>query len=272
MANDRAGALVIIGGAEDHEGECVVLRKFLALAGEKEARIAVVAAAARDPHSTNQEYEQVFARLGVRELEFLALTDRMAANSRAAAQRLLWASGVFLTGGDQLRMTSIMGGTLAHEALQEAHARGTVVAGTSAGASAIPAVMIVGGQGEEPPRLAIVSMAPGLGLVAGLVVDQHFAQRGRIGRLLAAVAQNPAVTGLGVDEDSAAVLYPDGELEAVGSGTVTVVDGRSITQATPSEAAISEPLSIHGVTLHVIAPGSKFKLAAAIRPGGRASS
>jgi len=271
MNGQKAGALVIIGGAEDHEGECTILRRFVALAGGREARIVVVSAAAADPHATSREYARVFKKLGVNDLEFLSLADRLAADGEAAAELLRQASGIFLTGGDQLRITSTMGGTTAHQTLRDARARGAVVAGTSAGASAIPAVMIVGGTGEEAPQLGTVSMAPGLGLVEGLVVDQHFAQRGRIGRLLSAVAQNPAVIGIGVDEDTAAVLYSDGEVETVGSGAVTVVDGRSITHATPSEASLSEPFSIYGMTLHVIAPSGKFKLAAATRPGSRAS-
>lgn len=257
MSEKAAGQLLVIGGAEDKEGRCTILRRFVAMAGEEKARLVVLTLAASAPGEVGAVYESVFHRLGVARVEVLHMREREEA--RLLAPVLEEASGVFFTGGDQLRISTLLGGTMLEEALRRAWQRGVPVAGTSAGASAMSHTMIVGGEGEEAPRRDALQMAPGLGLLQQVVVDQHFSQRGRLGRLLAAVGQNPAILGLGLDEDTAALIEGD-LLEVVGSGAATLVDGRAITHTSVSGADPGRPLALANVLLHLLPAGYRFNL------------
>jgi cyanophycinase len=260
MGDKVKGTLVIIGGAEDKDGPCEILGRFLLLAGGKEARLAVITTATESPQEVGREYSRLFYRLGAADVFHLDVPDRAAACSEDALRLLDKATGVFLTGGDQLRLTSILGGTPLAGALHAALARGAVIAGTSAGASAMSATMIVEGSDESAPRRSIINMAPGLGFLQEVVVDQHFAQRGRIGRLLAAIAENPFILGFGLDEDTALICDPAGQVTVVGSGACTVVDGISIKKSNISDSARDEPLALTHVTLHVLPRGFTFDL------------
>lgn len=254
------GRLVIIGGAEDKEGERVILKRFLAEAGGDDAQLVVLTSATQEPETAGATYQAVFGELGAGSITALDVASRAAANEREVVNALRKATGVFFTGGDQLRVSSIIGGTPVARALAECYRRGVVIAGTSAGASAMSEVMIVGGPGEEAPKRGLLHLAPGLGLLREVVVDQHFAQRGRIGRLLAAVAQHPGVLGLGLDEDTAVFVAPDATLEVVGSGAATMVDGQHLHFTNVSEQAPTEPLALAGVMLHVLPQGYRFDL------------
>lgn len=270
MSAKVKGNLVIIGGAEDKEGACLILRRFLALAGGGEAVVAVITTATEQAEEVGAEYSRLFYRLGAGEVRHLDVPDRETARSTALADALRRSTGVFLTGGDQLRLTSILGGTPLAGALHAAAGRGAVIAGTSAGASAMSATMIVEGQDGSAPRRSIINMAPGLGFLKEVVVDQHFAERGRIGRLLAAIAENPYILGLGLDEDTAVVCDADGLLTVVGSGACTVVDGLTIRESNVSESSAGDPLVLTHVTLHVLPAGYTFNLSrrepGAVRP------
>ncbi|MGB9826860.1 MAG: cyanophycinase, partial [Desulfofundulus sp.] len=200
-------------------------------------------------------YRRVFLKLGAGEVLPLHLDNREKAADPAPVRILQQATGIFFTGGDQLRIARILGGTRVEQALQVASRAGVVIGGTSAGAAAMGEVMITGGRGGRSPGRNTVKMAPGLGLISGVVIDQHFAQRGRIGRLLAAVAHNPHVLGIGIDEDTAIAVSPDGRFTVLGSGTVTVVDGRTITHTNASDLRPQPMLALAGATLHVLPQG-----------------
>ncbi len=276
MGGKVRGNLVIIGGAEDKTGERRILRLVMRLAGGNDARMAVMTVASRDQESIGREYREIFLRLGARSVEVIDIETRSDAARPGNAVLLAEATGVFFTGGDQLRITSLLGGTRVYEALQRAYERGVVIAGTSAGASAMTDTMIIEGDGAEPPLNFAVRMAPGMGLLEEVVVDQHFAQRGRIGRLLLAVAQNPYILGVGIDEDTAVVVDPDARFTVTGSGTVTVIDGRRIDHSSVSEQELYRPVAVIGAVVHTLPPGYGFDLAsrepllphAARRPAG----
>ncbi len=254
------GVLVIIGGAEDKKQECAILRKVVKLAGGRQAKIVILTTATEKPTEVGQEYLKIFKQIGVQEIEILDIAYREAGQEMNASRIIEEASGIFFTGGDQLRITSLLGGTTLDWALQQAYQQGAVVAGTSAGASAMSSTMIVEGPGEEAAKLNTVQMAPGMGLLNGVVIDQHFDQRGRLGRLLSAVAQNPGYLGIGLDEDTAIVVYASGEFEVIGSQTVTIIDGQKINYTNVSEIQPNQELALTGVKLHVLPAGYGYSL------------
>lgn len=253
------GKLIIIGGNEDKEGPCLILRKFLEMAGGKEARIVILTAASDAPLETGTLYQHVFKRLGGVNAELLDIPDRQAAGGREVADLIRRATGVFFTGGDQLRITSALGGTGLLSALEEQFSRGLVIAGTSAGASVMSSTMITEGESDESPQLNTVKMSPGFGLAPGMVIDQHFAQRGRTGRLLTALAQNPSVLGLGIDEDTA-VIIDEKKLLVWGNQTVTILDGWEITHTNASTKKPEEFLALTRVIVHILPHGYNFDL------------
>lgn len=260
MGEKVEGKLLIIGGAEDKKGECRILRKFIELTGGEEARIAVITTATEKPKEVGQEYEDLFLNLGAREVEPLHINTRSDAESPYFEESLKKATGIFFTGGDQLRITSTLGGTQISGILYELYHKGVVIAGTSAGASVMSDTMIVGGKSSETPKKSMLSMAPGLGFLKEVLIDQHFAQRGRIGRLLEAVAQNPFMLGIGIDEDTAILVSSDAHFQVLGSQTITVVDGRFVSHTNISELEPQESLALLNVVLHVLPRGYRFDL------------
>lgn len=263
-----AGTLIIIGGHEDREGDKVILREVAERAGRKP--VVLVATASEVPEEYFDEYEKAFRDLGVKSVVPLRVTTREEALAPAAAGPLDGAGGVFLTGGDQLRLTSQLGGTPVLDAIRRVYRDGGVVAGTSAGASVQSDTMMVSGEGEAAPKLGeSLRLAPGFGFITGVIVDQHFAERGRMGRLLAAVAQNPQSLGLGVDEDTA-VVVERGRFRVVGAGGVYVFDAARASHSNVAEAGGGEVLSVHDVTLHALRAGDRFDLTARrpVRPAG----
>lgn len=253
------GVLVIIGGAEDKNGDSVILQEAPRLL-EPDGVLTVLTTATEKPEEAGRAYEEVFRRLGVSRVRVLHISTREEA-ARGENCEAIRASGcVFLTGGDQLRLTSILGGTPAAAALLGLYDSGGSVMGTSAGASVMSSTMVVQGNDNEPARKCTLKMAPGLGLFEGAIIDQHFDQRGRFGRLLCGVAENPGVLGIGIDEDTAVKLYPDRHFEVLGSGAVTVLDGLSIESSNVSELKPDELLAIVGVTVHTLPFGYGFDL------------
>lgn len=254
------GNLIIIGGAEDKKGECNILKYLVELAGGPAARLAIMTTAAENPEKAANEYSSVFKRLGAVNTCILTINNRDEANVENTARILTESTGIFFTGGDQLRITSILGGTKVFDALHNAFGKGAVIAGTSAGASAMSSTMIVAGNDNDPARKCTLKMAPGLGLLEDVLIDQHFHQRGRIGRLLCGVAENPSSLGIGIDEDTAVRVFPDMHLEVLGSNSVTIVNGKSIKSSNVSELMPDENLAIIDVTLHVLPAGYGFDL------------
>lgn len=262
------GALIIIGGHEDKEGDRLILKEVAARVGDGLLVIATVAS--HRPEGYFDAYKAAFAPLGVTDLVELYVQDRAEAQDEATSRVIERAAGVFFSGGDQLRITSQIGDTPVERAIRELHRRGGVIAGTSAGASAMSETMLVTGSSAESHRIGSLHMGPGLGLLGGAIIDQHFAERGRIGRLLGAVAQNPRVLGIGIDEDTA-IIVENGAFRVVGSGGVTVVDGSHATSSNIAEAGSDRTLSMHGIWLHVLSDGDAFDFAARQPVSGAAS-
>lgn len=261
MSERVRGNLIIIGGAEDKVGEKTILKHVAGVVKERGGGLVVLTTATEKPQEVGNNYRTVFETLGLSDIDVLNINSRDEANLDENAERIKNSGGVFFTGGDQLRITSILGGTKAYLALYEAYSKGVVVIGTSAGASVMSNTMVVEGKDNEPARKCTLKMAPGLGFLGEAIVDQHFGQRGRIGRLLCGVAENPYMLGIGIDEDTAIRVYPDAHFEVFGSNAVTVVDGSTIKSSNVSELEPDEILAIAGVTLHVLPNGYGFDMA-----------
>lgn len=248
-----------IGGAEDKLGRMTILRDVAKLAGGAKARIVVLATASSLGDEITHAYLKLFASLGVADVRGLRPESRPQASDPEIAEIVDQATGVFMTGGNQTKLATLVVGTPLGDAIVRAHERGAIVAGTSAGASICSLHMVSFGSGGATPKFRVGQVSEGLGLVRGAIVDQHFTQRNRFGRLLALVAANPAQLGIGVDEDTAAVIYPDGRLEVKGRGVVTIFDGSEIT-TTSYTATGTQPLMISGVKLHTLPRGAVFDL------------
>jgi cyanophycinase len=258
----RRGALMAIGGAEDKLGRRTVLRTFVSLAGGADARIAVIPTASSLGPEIVEVYDALFRKLGAREVVAVRPESREQAEDPAIVGLLADVTGIFMTGGNQLKLSAIVAGTAFGEAIKAAHRRGVVVAGTSAGASIQSSHMVAFGSGGSTPKQRMTQLAGGLGLVRDVVIDQHFGQRNRYGRLLMLVAQSPGLLGIGVDEDTGAVITEeDGTqlLRVVGRGVVTTFDGRKVV-SNAHEARRTAPLLASGVVLHVLPAGSVFDL------------
>jgi len=255
-----AGTLCVIGGAEDRTGSRVVLREFVRLAGGDGARVAVVATASSLGPEILDDYSAVFLELGAGEVVPLRPQSRSEADDPDLADRLAGVDAVFMTGGNQLKLTQVIGGTRFGDAVRAAYERGALVGGTSAGASAVSEHMIAFGDESDTPRQGVTASAAGLGLLPDVIVDQHFSQRNRYGRLLSLVARSPRLLGIGVDEDTAAVVRGGHLLEVVGSGCVFVADGSAAVSAAHM-AELGAPLLVSGVVVHALPSGARFDLA-----------
>ncbi|HAA33239.1 MAG TPA: cyanophycinase [Cyanobacteria bacterium UBA8553] len=259
MTDDKRGQLLIIGGAEEKEGECRILREFVRRAGGTKARVAIMTAATSLPREVGDDYTRIFERLGAEEVKVIDTEYREDADKPEYLEFIEQATGVFFTGGDQARITSILKDTEIDKLLHKRFAEGLAIAGTSAGAAMMPDVMIVEGDSETNPRIEIVEMDRGMGFLPGVVIDQHFAERGRLGRLLSAVAQQPVVLGFGIDENTALVVN-NNELEVIGEGAVTVIDVSAITHTNLDQILKDEDLALCGVKLHILPHGYRFDL------------
>lgn len=257
--SETSGQLVIIGGAEDKEGDCVILREFVRRAGGTKAYIVIMTAATELPREVGENYIKVFERLGAEDVRIIDTESREDAKSSTALEAINKATGVFFTGGDQARITGILKDTEIDTAIRKRFSEGLVIGGTSAGAAVMPDVMIVEGDSETNPRMEIVELGPGMGFLPGVVIDQHFSQRGRLGRLISALAQQPAVLGFGIDENTAMIVAND-TFEVIGEGVITVVDDSMITHTNVDEILKDEALAVCGAKLHILPQGYKFDL------------
>ncbi len=254
------GPLLLIGGAEDKVGSRVVLRRFVELAGGINARIVIIAAASSYEDLVGRRYMALFTELGAASAEVLQARDRTEARHPLPAEQIANATGLFITGGDQLKLTALLGGTPLAEAIRRCHRDGGVIAGTSAGASVAPEHMLAYGGSGIAPRKAMMQFAPGLGLVTGLVVDQHFGARNRAGRLMTAIAYNPDLIGIGLDEDTAVQIDPDGHLTVIGRGSVMVVDGTEVSYTDIHRVAEHAPLALFGLRVHLLSDNCHFDI------------
>jgi cyanophycinase len=253
------GKLVIIGGGEDKEGDCIILKEFIRLAGEAKARIAIMTVATDSPEESADEYQKVFKKLGVDDARMVDVSRRKDVHDPKALEIIEQASAIFFTGGDQLHITSLLGGTEMQELLHRKYEEGAVLGGTSAGAAMMSHSMIIRGESNCTPRLGGTEIGPGMNFLPDTMIDTHFSQRGRIGRLLTAIAHYPQDIGFGIDENTA-LVKSDGKLEVIGENTVTVIDAGDITYTNLPDLERDQALTIHGVRIHVLSTGHKFDL------------
>jgi cyanophycinase len=257
----RPGPLIAIGGAEDKVRERAILRFFLETAGGPDASIVVLATASEVPE-TGERYADLFYSLNADSVEVLRIANREdAVAAGAEAHDLLeYATGLFITGGSQLRLSSALGGTPLAGAIQQRHRAGMVVAGTSAGAAFLSRHMIAMGDSGATPRRRLVHLAPGLGLAPDLIIDQHFRRRDRLGRLLTAVSYNPSLLGAGIDENTAAVIDAENRLSVLGEGAVTIVDASGMRFTDTHAVRRGRPVAMLGVRLDVLTAGCRYDL------------
>lgn len=251
--------LLIIGGAEDKRRRVVVLKRFVTLAGGREARVVVIPTASAMAEEAVDVYRSVFGRVHVTQVDAVNPTSRQQAADPRLVDLVDRASGVFITGGNQLKLGQLIVGTPVHSAVHRAYRRGAVVAGTSAGASVLSQFMISIGEEGVSPRQRSSQLTAGMGLLPGVIVDQHFDQRTRYARLLSLVAASPSLLGVGIDEDTAAEIVDERTLSVVGSGAVYVVDARQAV-SDAHEARRDAPLLVSGAVVHSLPYGARFDL------------
>jgi cyanophycinase len=253
------GWIVPIGGAENKENDRHILERFVRVSGGGNANIVVIPTASR-VHETGSRYERLFAEMGAAEVATMDFDTRRDCQEPGRLRRLEDATGIFFTGGNQLRLTTLLGGTPVAKLIRMRNAHGVAVGGTSAGASILSEHMIAFGDEGSAVISGSVRLAPGLGLTNRFIIDQHFRERDRLGRLITALAYNPFAIGIGLDEDTAAFIGPDETLEVEGSGGVTVVDGAEVSYSSISEVPEGQPVCVLGLRLHILTAGATFNL------------
>jgi cyanophycinase len=259
-ADHDRGYVIPIGGGEEKLENPEILDRFVAICGGKSSRISIIPTAS-EQSDTGRNYEKLFRKLGVRHVRVLPLETRKDCQSGEHLEYIDRSDGVFMTGGNQLRLSTTLGGTEVATRIRRRNAAGMHVAGTSAGAAFMPEHMIAGGLEGSTPTPDMVTMAPGLGLTNKFIIDQHFRQRDRLGRLLTALAYNPFAVGIGLDEDTAAFIRPGDDFEVVGSGGITVIDPTDLSYSSMDRARRGEPVSLIGVRLHILVSGGRFEIA-----------
>jgi len=258
-AGQTRGWIVPIGGAENKENDRHILERFVRCAGGREADIVVIPTASR-LHETGHRYQKLFEDIGAARVEVMDFDTRRDCQEPGRLQRIEAATGIFFTGGNQLRLTTLLGGTPVAKLVRARNASGVAVGGTSAGASFLSEHMIAFGDEGSSVISGSVRLAPGLGLTNRFVIDQHFRQRDRLGRLLTALAYNPFAVGIGLDEDTAAFIGPDETVEVEGSGGVTVVDASDVSYSSMDAVTEGEPVCMLGLKLHILVAGATFNL------------
>ncbi len=254
------GDLFIIGGKEDKEGDKVILRQFIDISGGKKACIGILTTATEFPQELGEEYRQIFETLGCKETILFHLDNRESAEDDKIREDLRRCTGLFITGGDQVRLTSILGGTVFYEELRNRwNQEGMVIGGTSAGAAVMSCHMIM--SAHETEEEYIVEMGAGFCLIEDVIIDQHFSQRARFGRLMTAIAHNPQIMGVGIDENTAIWVQDEGErFTVIGENLVTVFDGKKLDYVDTTNHGNNQNITISGVRLHSLAAGYIFDL------------
>src|SRR5262245_55807274 len=254
----QRGRVMAIGGAEDKLDDKIILSTFVQLAGGRDACIAIVPTAS-SIESAGERYKAIFLSMGVERADVVYIGSREDANGDLPAEVLQDATGIFLTGGNQMRLSVLMGGTRAAKLVRARHEAGAIVAGTSAGASILSSHMVAFGASGGTPKQRMVQMVAGFGLIPDLIIDQHFRQRDRIGRLLMFVASNPGLLGVGIDEDTAALISSNSVLEVIGRNSVTIVDGTNM-YSDIFQVKAHGGITISGAQLHILTAGRRFDL------------
>ena len=262
VEGQERGWIIPIGGAEEKENSPEILKRFVQLCGDgnaNNANIAVIATASR-MEDTGARYEKIFGGLGAGGVTAITFDTRRDCEETGRLKQLASANGVFFTGGNQLRLSTVIGGTSVAKEIRRMNASGTHIAGTSAGAAFISEHMIAFGDEGSSPKAGQARLAPGLGLTNRFIIDQHFRQRDRLGRLLSALAYNPFAIGLGLDEDTAAFIGPDNNIEVEGSGGITIVDASGIEFSSMDSADEGKVVCMLGLQLHILVAGATFNL------------
>lgn len=255
----RRGYLMPIGGAEERTATGKILERFVTLSGGSEARIVIIPSASMFAAEVSAKYCEIFAALHAADIRVVDIRERQQANDPALSALFQDITGIFLTGGDQVKLVSLLGGTLLDTLLIRRFKAGATVAGTSAGASALSQHMVAFGRSGAAPSQRMVQLAPGLGLIDSVIIDQHFHERNRVGRLMTALAHNPSLIGIGVDENTAFIIGPD-ECEVLGSGSVTIVDGGQLEYTDIHSVKRYGPIAVLGMKVHILTEGCRYDL------------
>ncbi len=260
-AKSTKNAILVIGGAEDKVHGKEILQTFFNRSGGSDAIIGIVPCASREPSLIGERYYRIFSDMGAKEIKVLDVRDRSGANDSAYLNFVENCTGIFLTGGDQLRLCGLLADTTLMNRIVERAQKGEIsLAGTSAGAAVMGHHMISGGSSAESPSHSLVDMAMGLGIIPEVLIDQHFYNRNRLARLLSAISGHPELLGIGIDEDTCAMFESDGMVRVIGKGTVTIIDPRHISHTNQAGIRGNEPLSLHNLRLHILTHGDCYDL------------
>src|SRR6476646_2091590 len=261
MPQSTKTAVMIIGGAEDKVHGKEILTAFFHLACGTDARIAILPCASREPATIGERYRTIFEEMGAKAIEVLDIREREQCEDPLWCTFLESCTGVFMTGGDQLRLCALLADTSLMEEVRQRAVRGEItLAGTSAGAAVMGHHMIAGGGSGEHPNRSLVDMATGLAIIPEIIVDQHFHNRNRMARLMSAIAAYPDKLGIGIDEDTCALFEGDGLLQVMGKGSVTVIDPSDLSYTNQPSVDATEPLSIHNLRVHILSYGDTYHL------------
>lgn len=261
MNSSVKSAILVIGGAEDKVHGREILHTFWSCCGGSDAKIGIIPSASREPTLIGERYIRIFNDMGVKDLKVLDVRDRIQGEDRYYREYVEECTGIFMTGGDQLRLCGLLADTPLMERIrQRVNNREIALAGTSAGAAVMGHHMIAGGSSGESPNRALVDMAMGLGIIPEIIVDQHFHNRNRMARLLSAISSHPERLGVGIDEDTCAIFGQGDTLEVMGRGTVTIIDSRGMTYTNQSNIQSGEPLALHNLKIHVLCHGDRYNL------------
>ncbi len=254
-------AVLVIGGAEDKVHGREILRTFVGRAGANDAYITIIPSASREPTIIGPRYIRIFEEMGASKVELLDIRERDQCDDRHFKEALENCTGVFLTGGDQLRLCGVLADTPVMDIIRSRVRSGQLtLAGTSAGAAVMGHHMIAGGGSGESPNRSLVDMATGLGFIPEVIVDQHFHNRNRMVRLVSAIASHPDRIGIGIDEDTCAMFEKDGWMQVLGKGSVTIVDPTEVTHTNEPNVGATEPLTIHNMRMHILSHGDRYHL------------
>lgn len=261
MPQSTKTAVLVIGGAEDKIHGRLILQTFFQRCGGSDARIAIIPSASREPAVIGSRYHDIFEEMGAKAIEVLDIREREHGEDPNWQAFVEDCTGVFMTGGDQLRLCGLLSDTPIMERVRMRAQLGEItLAGTSAGAAVMGQQMIAGGGSGESPNRSLVDMTTGLGIIPEVIVDQHFHNRNRMARLLSAITSHVDKLAIGIDEDTCAMFEGDGTFQVLGKGTVTVVDPRDVSHTNHTAVGMSDPLSIHNLRLHILSHGDRYDL------------